>query len=302
MHQYLRTYIYCARLIVAVFVYLHTLIPLRCHLETSLAEIMEPLLKGYNAFITGAASGIGKSTALHFARHGASGLVITDVRQEALDALAATLARDFAASVKVVPIVLDVTRGADVAAAVAQAVEALGRLDVAVNNAGVAGATSLTHELPEEAWRKTLAVDLDGVFLCQKEELAVMMKQEGRGVIINTASLYGLRGPPAPMFQSAYTAAKHAVVGLTKADGLHYAPHGIRINAVCPGYVDTPLLVDAIERDKLDSFLRHAAKVPVPRLIETDEIADGIVFLASPMSSAMQASTLVLDLGLNSSS
>jgi NAD(P)-dependent dehydrogenase (short-subunit alcohol dehydrogenase family) len=93
-----------------------------------------------------------------------------------------------------------------------------------------------------------------------------------------------------------------AVVGLTKSDGLHYAPHGIRINAVCPGYVDTPLLVDAIERDKLDSFLRHAAKVPVPRLIDSDEIADGIVFLASQMSSAMQASTLALDLGLNSSS
>ncbi|KAM3434801.1 hypothetical protein NHJ13734_005820 [Beauveria thailandica] len=267
---------------------------------------MEPLLKGHNAFITGAASGIGKSTALHFARHGASGLAIADVRQEALDALAATLAQDFAA-VRVVPMVLDVTRGADVAAAVAQAVQVLGRLDIAVNNAGVAGATSLTHELPEESWRGTLAVDLDGVFLCQKEELAVMMKQEdlgprrGRGVIINTASLYGLRGPPAPMFQSAYTAAKHAVVGLTKSDGMHYAPHGIRINAVCPGYVDTPLLVDAIERDKVDSFLRHVAKVPVPRLVDSDEIADGIVFLASRMSSAMQASTLALDLGVSSS-
>ncbi|OAA45866.1 NAD(P)-binding domain protein [Beauveria brongniartii RCEF 3172] len=266
---------------------------------------MEPLLKGYNAFITGAASGIGKAAALHFARHGASGLAITDIRQETLDALAATLAQDFPA-VRVVAIALNVTSGVDVAAAFAHAVEALGRLDVAVNNAGIAGPTILTHETPEEAWRETLAVDLDGVFLCQKEELAVMMKQEdlgprrGRGVIINTASLYGLRAPPAPMYQSAYTAAKHAVVGLTKSDGLHYARHGIRINAVCPGYVDTPLLVDAVQRDRMDAFLR-GAMVPVQRLIESDEIADGIVFLASRMSSAMHASTLALDLGIHSS-
>ncbi len=164
---------------------------------------MEPLLNGYNAFITGAASGmyipsalihrpsasplhnflnshvvgIGKATALHFARHGAAGLAIADINKDALDTLAATLARDFPA-VKVVPIVLDVTSAAAVKAAVARTVQELGRLDVGVNNAGATGTTSLTHELPEESWDRTLSLDLNAVFYCQKEELAVMVDQE----------------------------------------------------------------------------------------------------------------------------
>ncbi|OAQ97642.1 hypothetical protein LLEC1_06817 [Akanthomyces lecanii] len=138
---------------------------------------MEPLLKGYNAFITGAASGIGKATALHFARHGAAGLAIADINTDALDALAATLAQDFPA-VRVVPIALDVTSAVGVRAAVARTVRELGRLDVGVNNAGAAGAMSMTHELPEESWDRTLSLDLDAVFYCQKEELAVMMNQD----------------------------------------------------------------------------------------------------------------------------
>ncbi|KAJ3478307.1 hypothetical protein NLG97_g8613 [Lecanicillium saksenae] len=194
-----------------------------------------------------------------------------DPDKEALDALAATLAQDF-------PTV--------------QAARQLpgGRLDVAVNNAGAMGKTSLLHELPEESWDKTLALDLNSVFYCQKEELTVMLNQEnlgprrGRGVIINTASLYGLRAPVVPLYQTAYTAAKHAVVGLTKSDGIHYAPQGIRINA----------------SDKVVGFLLENS--PIKRLVSPDEVADGIVFLASPMSSAMQASTLSLDLGINASS
>ncbi|KAJ6788068.1 hypothetical protein PWT90_02515 [Aphanocladium album] len=268
---------------------------------------MEPLLKGYNAFITGAGSGIGKSTALNFARHGAAGLAIADINKDALDAVAATLAQDFP-HVQVVALTLDVTSSAAVRDAIAQTVQALGggRLDVAVNNAGAMGKTSLLHELPEESWDKTLALDLNSVFYCQKEELTVMMNQEnlgprrGRGVIINTASLYGLRAPVVPLYQTAYTAAKHAVVGLTKSDGIHYSPHGIRINAVCPGYVETPLVRNAPESDKVVDFLLENS--PVKRLVSPDEVADGIVFLASPMSSAMQASTLSLDLGINTSS
>ncbi|ATY58758.1 NAD(P)-binding domain [Cordyceps militaris] len=266
---------------------------------------MEPLLEGYNALITGAGSGIGKATALHFAQHGAAGLALADIRPASVAAVAALLGETHA-HVRVVPLVLDVTSADGVRAAVAQAVAALGRLDVAVNNAGVAGTTSRTHELPDEAWDRTLAVDLNGVFYCQREELAVMMQQDhlgprrGRGVIINTASLYGLRAPVVPLYQSAYTAAKHAVVGLTKSDGVHYGPHGIRVNAVCPGYVETPLITGMANAAAVTALMLR--NTPVERLVSPDEVADGIVFLASTMSSAMMASTLSLDLGISSSS
>lgn len=114
---------------------------------------------------------------MHFAQHGAAGLALADIRPASVAAVAALLGETHA-HVRVVPLVLDVTSADGVRAAVAQAVAALGRLDVAVNNAGVAGTTSRTHELPDEAWDRTLAVDLNGVFYCQREELAVMMQQE----------------------------------------------------------------------------------------------------------------------------
>lgn len=161
---------------------------------------MEPLLNGYNAFITGAGSGtssrflsnctclqwltrlflhpgIGKATTLNFARHGAAGLAIADISKDGLDATAALLTQSFPA-VKVVPIVLDVTSAEAVKDAVAQAASAFGRLDVAVNNAGAMGQTAMSHELPLESWGKTINLDLNSVFYCQREELAVMMKQE----------------------------------------------------------------------------------------------------------------------------
>ena len=161
---------------------------------------MEPLLNGYNAFVTGAGSGtsspllsnctylqwltrlflhpgIGKATTLNFARHGAAGLAIADISKDGLDATAALLAQSFPA-VKVVPIVLDVTSAEAVKDAVTQAASAFGRLDVAVNNAGAMGKTAMSHELPLESWDKTINLDLNSVFYCQREELAVMMKQE----------------------------------------------------------------------------------------------------------------------------
>ncbi|KAJ6779519.1 hypothetical protein PWT90_06370 [Aphanocladium album] len=307
---------------------------------------MEPLLKGYNAFITGAGSGIGKCTAIHFARHGVTGLAIADINKAGLAEVAAIIGKEFP-QVKVLPLDLDVTSITQVKSAIAQTVKKFGRLDVAVNNAGILGKNQLTHTLPEEEWRRVLDVNINSVFYCHKEQLRVMKKQEyapyartaskpansgdrdlgprrGRGTIINTASVAGLRAVMIPIYQSAYVTTKHgkscidllfrprqlgkklttvvlAVVGLTKADAISYSPYNIRINAICPGYVATPLIVtDEPENEVGLQILKD--NVPLNRLVLPEEIADGIVFLASQLSSGMQASTLSVDLGLSTKS
>lgn len=140
---------------------------------------------------------------MHFARHCAAGLAVADINKEALDALTRTLAADFPA-VKVVPLLLDVTSAAAVRDAVAQTVTALGRLDVAVNNAGAVGMNSLTHELPDEAWAKTIALDLNSVFYCQKEELGVMMNQE----YVRLCTTFGLLCLPCPFILSSHVSLK----------------------------------------------------------------------------------------------
>ncbi|KAJ3498981.1 hypothetical protein NLG97_g701 [Lecanicillium saksenae] len=261
---------------------------------------MEPLLKDYNAFITGAGS------AISFARHGAAGLAIADINEEALNEVVASIGKEFP-RLKILPLLIDVTDASQVKSGIARTVKEFGRLDVAVNNAGVLGKNQLTHTLPEEEWRRVLDVNINSVFYCHKEELRIMKKQEdlgprrGRGTIINTASIAGLRGVMIPLYQSAYVTTKHAVVGLTRADAISYSPYNIRINAICPGYVETPMVVT--DTPGIEQGLKLLTdNVPLNRLVLPEEIADGIVFLASQMSSAMQGSTLTADLGLTSNS
>jgi NAD(P)-dependent dehydrogenase (short-subunit alcohol dehydrogenase family) len=208
-----------------------------------------------------------------------------------------------------------------------QTVKKFGRIDVAVNVAGIAGNGKPTHENDEADWMGVVDINLHGVWRSQTSELKAMMKQEyvipntsphsiqdakkhkhpspsnthrnlgprtGRGAIINVASMYGLVGPSPSIPSTQYTAAKHGVVGLTKADAIHYAQHGIRLNAICPGYILTPLLGSSPTTVMMDGEI---AKVPMGRYGEVEEIADSICFLASEWSSFMTGANLVVDGG-----
>ncbi|KIH87544.1 short chain dehydrogenase/reductase family oxidoreductase [Sporothrix brasiliensis 5110] len=262
---------------------------------------MAGLVQG-TAFITGAASGIGQYTALAFARYGITNLALADINLEALETTSKQLQAQFP-KVNVLRLQVDVQSGEQVKATVAAVVARFGRLDIAVNNAGIGGSGKPTHEVDEEEWRRVINIDLDGVWRCQKEELAVMVSQEdrgprdGRGRIINTASMYGIVAPGSRMAQTAYAAAKHGVVGLTKGDGNTYGPHNIRVNCICPGYVETPLLLRTMSTNPDSPLGIDIARTPLKRMCAMEEIADAIVFLASRMSSFMQGAALISDGG-----
>ncbi|CAG8951981.1 hypothetical protein HYFRA_00000716 [Hymenoscyphus fraxineus] len=256
------------------------------------------LLRG-TAYITGAASGIGKATANSLAQHGITNLYLTDINGSALRTTSSSLLQRFP-GLQIGSMELDVCDRSKVGDSLKDAADRFGRIDIGVNVAGIGRSGILSHELEWNSWERVVDVNLNGVFGCHKALLGVMMDQDnlgpriGRGNIINVASMYGLIGTPSDVLSTAYVASKHAVVGLTKADATAYAPHHIRINALCPGYVRTPLLGSALE----DGYMKgEIAKTPLGRVAEVEEIGDSIVFLASPMASFMVGSTLVVDGG-----
>ncbi|KAK6201893.1 hypothetical protein LQW54_009303 [Pestalotiopsis sp. IQ-011] len=264
---------------------------------------MPALLKG-TAFITGAASGIGQHTALSFAKYGIQRLALADVNNQRLGSSIRSLLKQYP-GVEVLPLQMNVRNANEVKSGIAETVQRFGRLDVAVNNAGIGGSGRQTHEVGEDEWSEVLDVDLHGVWRCQKEELAIMLKQEiqsareGRGAIVNVASMYGVISPGMDIPATAYSAAKHGVIGLTRGDGNGYAQHGIRINAICPGFIETPLLKASHVDDASSPLGLEVKKAPIQRLGRMEEIGDAITFLASPLGSFMQSAALVADGGFS---
>jgi NAD(P)-dependent dehydrogenase (short-subunit alcohol dehydrogenase family) len=249
---------------------------------------MAGILDGKVALITGASSGIGRATAKIFAREGAL-LVLADVVEAGGNE---TLKMVQDAGAKAIFIKADVAKANDVDAAVAKAVETFGQLDCAFNNAGIGGAGKLTHEYSEEEWNRVIAVNLTGVWLCMRAEIAQMLKQ-GHGAIVNTSSIMGLTGA---IRVPAYTAAKHGVAGLTKAAALEYARHGIRINAVCPAPIYTPMLMGAFER-RPDMEARYARSEPMKRLGQPEEVGEAVAWLCSDRASYVTGHPLPVDGG-----
>ena len=240
--------------------------------------------EGRTVLITGAATGIGRATALAFAAARAA-VLIGDVDPRAED----TVREISASGGKAAFQKTDVSDSAQVKALVALAVSEFGTLDVAFNNAGLLPPTAPLAEQAEDDWARIMRVDVTGVFLCLKHELAHMAKT-GRGVIVNTASVAGLRADPG---MAPYVAAKHAVVGLTKAAAIDYAALGIRVNAIAPGLVRTPMT----ERWLNDSQMRERvlADSPIRRAAEPEDIAGLVLFLASDLASIITGSVYPVD-------
>ncbi|MEU6709620.1 glucose 1-dehydrogenase [Streptomyces wuyuanensis] len=249
----------------------------------------DKILKDKVAIITGAARGIGRSSAVHFARHGAR-LLLADLDSEPGEEVAELVRREGgeAAFVRT-----DVSDAQDVEALVATALQLYGRLDCAFNNAGIDGEASPLSESSEENWDLVTAVDLKGVWLCLKYELRAMV-QQGGGSIVNAASAAGTVGLDYGL--SAYVAAKHGVIGLTRAAALEYATQGIRVNAVCPGTVRTTMLDDAI-RDGIVTEEGAASLQPMRRLGKPKEIARAAAWLCSDQASFITGHAMAVDGG-----
>lgn len=250
---------------------------------------MAGLVDGKIALVTGGGSGIGRATALTFAREGAK-VVVADV---VVDGGEETVRLLKAAGGEAIFVKADMAKAAEVEAMVQKAVATYGRLDCAHNNAGIEGATGRTADYREEDWNRVISINLTGVWLCMKYEISQMLKQ-GSGAIVNTASDAGLLGVPQ---MPAYVASKHGVVGLTKTAALEYAKSGIRVNAVCPGVIKTPM-VERITAQRAGRAERMAAIEPVGRMGKPEEIAEAVVWLCSEAASFVTGLPMSVDGGI----
>jgi NAD(P)-dependent dehydrogenase (short-subunit alcohol dehydrogenase family) len=245
-------------------------------------------MTGKVALVTGGSSGIGQATAVAFARAGAK--VVIACRSRGPGEATARMILD--AGGEATWIQTDVTQGAQVEALIENIFRLYGRLDCAFNNAGSGGSGGWTVEIGEEDWDKTIDGYLKSVWLCMKHEIPAMLRGEG-GAIVNNSSVDGQRGFP---WDPVYSAAKHGVLGLTKSAAMQYAEKGVRINAVCPGWIRTPPVEDVLSRDPDAEFsmLRHQ---PIGRLGKPEEVAEAVVWLCSEQASLVVGTALAVDGG-----
>src|SRR3989454_40752 len=251
---------------------------------------MNPIydFRGQVALVTGASSGMGLATTRAFAEAGAA-VVLADINEEALRTATDELT---SAGHQAIGVTCDVSDEAQVAAMVERAGASFGRLDMAFNNAGIQVPPSDAADETAENFDRVNAINLRGVWACMKHELR-HMRAQGSGAIVNCSSLGGLAGLPG---RAAYHASKHGVIGLTKSAALEYAPRGIRINAVCPGTIDTPMVADMLEK-QADAMKEIMRDQPIGRLGRSDEIAAAVLWLCSPGASFVLGVALPVDGG-----
>jgi len=262
---------------------------------------MSGTLAGKVALVTGGAAGIGRASALAFAREGAT-VVVADVSGRGEETARAI--REQGAEALFVQ--TDVSRPAEVTELLRRTLSAFGRLDAAHNNAGVEGPRALLTEVSEEEWDRTLGVNLKGVWLSMRAEIPAMLAGGG-GCIVNTASVYGLVGARKV---STYVASKHGLVGLTRSAALEWGRRGIRVNAVCPGLIDTEMIDRAVLGEvpaglgRNLSPRRHIARAvlrarqPSGRMGSPEEVAEAVLWLCSPASRYVNGHALVVDGGM----
>lgn len=243
---------------------------------------------GKVAFVTGASSGMGLATARAFAQAGAA-VTLTDVNADALTTAETELTE---AGHEVLAVRCDVADEAQVEAAVARTVDTFGGLDLAYNNAGIQSPMVDAAEEPAEVFDRVHAINLRGIWASMKHELAHMRTRES-GAIVNCSSLGGLVGLPG---RAAYHASKHGVIGLTRSAALEYAARGIRINAICPGTIETPMVTGMIDSGDLDRD-EAAANQPIGRLGTAEEVAAAVLWLCSPGASFVVGVALPVDGG-----
>lgn len=249
---------------------------------------MEKIFENKVALVTGGSYGIGRATAVAFAQRGAS-IVIADWLE---DPERETLKQIEAAGSKGLFVQCDVSKTEDVKALIDQTIAAFGRIDYAFNNAGIEGTSASTHECTEANWDKTMDVNLKGVWLCMKQEIPHMLKQE-KGAIVNCASIAGLSGF---IGLPAYTVSKHGVIGLTKTAALEYAKQGIRVNAVCPGVIHTAM-IDRVTGNDKEVEKKYIAMEPIGRMGQPEEVAAAVVWLCSDAASFVTGHAMAVDGG-----
>jgi len=246
-------------------------------------------LENKTVFITGGLSGIGKACAIAAAREGAN-IAVADIRSGNTEKAMEEIIKE---NPKAIFIECDVSVFVQVQAAIQKVVKTFGTLDIALNNAGIGGEPNKVGDMTEQAWLKVIGVNLNGVFNCMKHELTQMKKQKN-GVIVNMSSILGKVGFPT---SSHYVAAKHAVLGLTQTSALEYATEGIRINAICPGFIETPLLAAAGISGHSDVKQHIIDLHPMKRLGRPEEVASGFIFLACDDSAFITGTKLEIDGG-----